>query len=114
SDCLHRRSEPVQPVAGRKRFVNSWEQCSSRVSQRVSNCSSRSTILRLGALFFKHPKCIGPTEVSDDDARVSSWTSSYLTRHSGLCGVTYQWAMADTFPVAKGRASPYGRKANLS
>src|SRR5438034_11220749 len=29
------------------------------------------TILRLGALFFNDPKCIGPAVVSDDDARVS-------------------------------------------
>src|SRR6266508_3229706 len=29
------------------------------------------TILWLGALFFNHPKCIGPAVVSDDDARVS-------------------------------------------
>ena len=29
------------------------------------------TILRLGALFFNHPKCIGPAVMSDDDARVS-------------------------------------------
>ena len=28
-------------------------------------------ILRLGALFFNHPKGVGPTVVSDDDARVS-------------------------------------------
>ncbi|MEJ2340059.1 MAG: hypothetical protein P8Y10_09515 [Gemmatimonadales bacterium] len=29
------------------------------------------TRLRLGALFFKHPKLIGPTVMIDDDARVS-------------------------------------------
>src|SRR5215813_299069 len=29
------------------------------------------TILRLGALFFNHPKGVGPAVVSDDDARVS-------------------------------------------
>ena len=28
------------------------------------------TPLRLGALFFNHPKCIGSTVVSDNDARV--------------------------------------------
>ncbi len=29
------------------------------------------TVLRFGALFFKHLKGIGPAVVSDDDARVS-------------------------------------------
>src|SRR5205809_3384754 len=34
----------------------------------------RFIILWLGALFFNHPKCIGPAVVSDDDARVSHGT----------------------------------------
>ena len=41
-------------------------------------------MLRLGALFVNHPKCIGPAIVSDDDARVSH----DLSVGSSLCCLT--------------------------
>ena len=37
---------------------------------RGQHFDSRFAALRLRALFFKHPKCIGPAVVHDDDARV--------------------------------------------
>src|SRR5262249_62077197 len=39
-------------------------------------------ILRLGALFFTPPKCIGPAVVGDDDAPVFHGTSSSLAWRS--------------------------------
>src|SRR5262249_46737671 len=39
-------------------------------------------ILRFGALFFNHPKCIGPAVVGDDDAPVFHGTSSSLAWRS--------------------------------
>src|SRR5262245_51441252 len=57
--------------------------------------AGRRPILRLGALFFNHPKCIGPAVLSDDDARVSHGPRALqlvrrnampLSRHRKCCG----------------------------
>ena len=75
----------VQPVWHRNQFtlrqadelrggVSGWMPSRHDVAQGDA-CSQHShpyfAILRLGALFFNHPKCIGSAVVSDDDPCVS-------------------------------------------